>query len=376
LSESPSASFVAPEQGALLTGTVHVHIAFDWGEEVDFARVHGMVPAEVHRLSRRRRTPASIAYRPPPLSFALDEIPLELPEIGAAVATAEATVFDFGAVSVALQIPFRLEAESLSRFASYSAETVPMVEAARAAVEPLYRKLLPAIEQPTWSQLSEEYFVFQFPPGPPLPSSSELLATRTGWLARLVRMESGSLSDQEVHDALRLNLSYSPDDLFIPDWAAAVLIDRDCEETLQTIEFANIQLLEFRHLDQRLDDRLGAAYRLIHPRARSWLPPWRTYVRPLRSLGELRVEANSMLERPGNVLKLVGDPYLARVYNQLAKRFHLDEWELSVRHSLDLLQGIYTVVADQAATLRTELLEVIIILLIMFEIAMALIRRS
>ena len=32
----------------------------------------------------------------------------------------------------------------------------------------------------------------------------------------------------------------------------AVLVDRECDETLQTIEFANLQLLEFRHIDNRL----------------------------------------------------------------------------------------------------------------------------
>jgi hypothetical protein len=32
----------------------------------------------------------------------------------------------------------------------------------------------------------------------------------------------------------------------IVDWAAAVIVDHDCEEMLQTLEFANLQLLEFR----------------------------------------------------------------------------------------------------------------------------------
>ncbi len=235
--------------------------------------------------------------------------------------------------------------------------------------------MLPAIQRPLWSHLSEEYFVFQLAPGPPLPETGLLLGPRAWWLAGLVRMETDALSDAEVAEATRLHLSYSPADLFVADWAAAVLIDSDCEETLQTIEFINLQLLEFRHLDEQLDMRLAAAYKLIHPLARSWLPFWHTHTRPLRSLGEIRMEANSMLERPGNVLKLVGDQYLARVYSILAKRFHLEEWEQSIRHSLEVVEGVYAVISDQAATYRTELLEVVIILLIVFEIAMALLRH-
>ena len=360
---------------AILTGTLHVHVAYDWGDEVDLVHAQRLVPGEVHKLSRRRRTPASITYKPSPLWFPLDEVTLDLPEMGLVQAAAEATVFDFGAVSVGLRVPFRLSADSLTQLAGYLADRDPAVQAARSALEPLYRKLLPSIQRPLWSHLSEEYFVFQLAPGPPLPPAASLLGPRACWVASLARMETGALSDEEVAEAIRLRLSYSPMDLFVADWAAAVLVDSDCEETLQTIEFINLQLLEFRHLDERLDTRLAEAYRMIHPLARSWLPFWRTHTRPLRSLGEIRVEANSMLERPGNVLKLVGDQYLARVYSILAKRFHLEEWEQSIRHSLEVVEGVYAVVSDQAATYRTELLEVIIILLILFEIAMAFLRH-
>ena len=84
-------------------------------------------------------------------------------------------------------------------------------------------------------------------------------------------------------EALRLHLSYSPDDLFVPNWAAAVLMDSDCDETLQIIEFANLQLLEFRHIDRRLDASLAGAYRLVHP-TRPWLPSRRSRSRTLRKL--------------------------------------------------------------------------------------------
>jgi len=217
--------------------------------------------------------------------------------------------------------------------------------------------------------------VFQLPPANGLPMADSLLADYAGWLASLVRLEPNPLSPNEIEEALRLHLSYSPQDLFIPDWAAAVLVDSECDETLQTIEFANLQLLEFRHIDDRLDQRIAAAYGLIRPLAKSWLPLWRTHARPLRALGELEVEANSVFERTGNVLKLVGDQYLSRVYRLLSARFHLDEWGQSIRHSLDVVEGVYQVLSDQAAKYRTELLELIIVVLITFEIAMAFVRH-
>ena len=59
-------------------------------------------------------------------------------------------------------------------------------------------------------------------------------------------------------------MSYAPRDLLIPDWAAAVIVDDNCGEVLDVIAFANLQLLEFRHLDQRLDRRLEETYGMIH----------------------------------------------------------------------------------------------------------------
>ena len=160
---------------------------------------------------------------------------------------------------------------------------------------------------------------------------------------------------------MRLRLSYGPDDLFLPDWGAAVGLDSDCDETLEMIEFTNLQLLEYRHIDARLDESVATAYQLLRRLTRHWFPFWRNYSRPLLVLGELQVEANELFERTGNAFKLVGDQYLARAYGLLAKRFPLVDWEQGIRGKLNTLEGVYRVLADQAATYRGELLEVIVI---------------
>ena len=155
--------------------------------------------------------------------------------------------------------------------------------APRQAFAPVYTNLLPAIHQPVWSDLTEEYFVFQIAPDGPLPPPAELLAQHGAWLAGLVRLEDEPLSPQEIDEALKSRISYGPRDLFVAEWSAAFLLDQDCGETLQIIEFANLQLLEFRFLDDQLDRRLGEAYRLIHPVRSSFLPFWRTHALPLRA---------------------------------------------------------------------------------------------
>ena len=121
---------------------------------------------------------------------------------------------------------------------------------------------------------------------------------------------------------------------------------------------------------------MTTAYGLLHPLVRSWLPLWRNHARALRALGELKLEANVLFERTGNVLKLVGDQYLARVYRLLAARFHLEEWEESIHRKLEVAEGAYQVVSDQASTNRTEVLEIVVIVLIFLEIVLPFLRSS
>jgi hypothetical protein len=350
----------------VITGTLHVYIAFDWGDEVDLERARQLAPAELQSLPRRPRTPSSIAYRPPPLRFSLSPVALALPADGTPPTECEATLFDFAAVSVAFHVPFQLPKPGLRQLAARLADPTLIVTAARAALRPLYDKLLPAIRDPRWrDDLSEEYFVFQMPSFDP--------SHDRGWLAGLVRLEAESLSDEEVEEALRLKISYTPNDLFVPDWAAAVLFDSEpgCNETLRVIEFANVQLLEYRHID----DNMGSAYRQVQETNRARLRFWRHHDRYLRALGDLKVEATDLFERTGNVLKLVGDQYLARVYGLLAARFHLKEWETSIRRKLEVAEGVYQVISDQATATRTEFLEIVVIALIALEIVLALFRH-
>lgn len=356
----------AEASAPVLDGTLHFYVAFDWGDEIDLDVVRKLAPASAQSLPRRRRTPASFFYRQAPLHVVLPEVELDLAELGAVRAAASATLFDFGAVSIALQVRFAARPDALLRLAGALAEAAPLVDKARAAAQALNRQLLPAIHDPLWQDdLNEEYCVFQFGPGA-LPQTAE-----SAWLAGMVHLESGSLSEEETAEALRYRLSYSPDDLLVADWAAAVLVDRDCEDTLQAIAFANLQLLEFRHIDNRLDESLHEAAHVIHPGQRPWFPFWRIHAGPLRLLGELKVEANGLFERAGNVLKLIGDPYLARVYRLVARRFYIETWMESIQRKLEVTEGIYQVVVDQAHSFRTEFLEVIVVLLILLEIILA-----
>ena len=362
---------------APLDATIHLAFAFDIGYEVDLDRARALVPTESGLIARRRRTPESIQYRPAPLRLTLDVTGMALP--GGLGMTrpprAELTIFDFAAISLMVQFSVRGTTDELRELAGHLADTGPLVAAARLVVSPWVERLQPVVDGFEVSDLSEEYVIFQLG-----DVSAGWVEAHTDWIAGLIRLEADPLSVGEIHEATRLRLSYTPDDLVMLDWAAGFVADRDCAETLQVIEFANVQLLEFRHIDDRLDDRLEAAYRLIHTehnrkRRTSRLAGRRTEHAAVRSIRELEIEATSLFERADNNLKLIGDQYLSRVFDLARSRFHLTEWQQSIRRKLDVVGDVYDLLVHQSGGQRMEALELIVVVLIALEILLALFRH-
>ena len=56
----------------------------------------------------------------------------------------------------------------------------------------------------------------------------------------------------------------------------------------------------------------------------------RTNPSALRDVSQWQVDSAILFEGVNNVLKLLGDQYLARVYRLAAQRFHLTEWDASI----------------------------------------------
>ena len=248
-----------------LAATVHLAFAFDIGDEIDLDQARLILQGEPGQLPRRRRTPESIGYRPAPIRVELEPAGIALPGEWAwdRPPRGELTLLDFGAISLAVRFPVSATPTALLELAGRLAEPAPLTEAARRLLTPWLERIQPSVYDFAVSEMSEEYIVFQLP-----KRAGGWLDDRADWIAGLVRLESEPLSPGEVREATRLSLSYTPNDLVVLDWAAGVVSDSECADTLQVIEFANVQLLEFRHIDDRLDDRLEAAYRLIRPERR------------------------------------------------------------------------------------------------------------
>jgi hypothetical protein len=81
-----------------------------------------------------------------------------------------------------------------------------------------------------------------------------------------------------------------------------------------------------------------------------------------------------MTERLENAVKIIGDFYLARLYQGAVRRFRLPAWQDAVLRKQRLLAGVHQLLNDAADTRRAELLELTIILLILWEVLYAFVR--
>jgi len=274
------------------------------------------------------------------------------------------TLFDFGAFSVDFRVPFAAPLAELSRLSAALYDHPGLLAAARLRVAELVETLRPALSGEGAREVHEQYVVFDFASFEPAFPARELLdePELRHALAQILRCEDRQLSESQVEDALRLALSYSPDDLLVVDWSTAVATGGSADERL-VLEFANTELLELRALDKRLDGALEAASASLS-RPRRWL-----FGRAeLRRVAKLQVDNAMLYESVNNALSLLGDQWLAEVYARIAERYDLDKWQQSVAHKLASLESIYEKIADASAVRRSELLELVIIALIALEI--------
>ena len=133
------------------------------------------------------------------------------------------------------------------------------------------------------------------------------------------------------------------------------------------LEFANVELIEMRWLDDRLEDALEEAFRTAAQSMRGARILSVQTGRHTRRIAELQIDAAALYESVNNALKLFGDQWLARLHQSATQRLHIDDYERSVLRKLEALDSIYGKLRDRQVQIRSELLEVVVIVLIALE---------
>jgi len=362
-------------------GTLLVYRLFDVADALDLSRAEVLLSAPRSRLKLvGAQTDTALDIPRPPLQVALGRRQLPLAG-GPRPAEASARLFDYGVVSVVyrLVIPPGTElAELIPLAEELSAAATPAVDqAARAEAEELARALAPTLERPhRWEGL-ETYQVFFVRALEQPASAAEVLAGAP--IAELLLGETSEvpLSRDERNDVLGHAYSYLADDLAVVDWNSAFLLEPSgVGDIPDLLEFATAHLLELRYYDALLDRELHAIYDELGAKGGFADLFTLRQARLQRRTAALLLELSEMTERLENAIKIVGDFYLARLYQSSVRRFRLPAWQESVLRKERLLSGVNELMKSTADRRRGELLELTVILLITWEILYALFRHG
>ncbi len=362
----------------ITSAVLTIYQFFDIGDAIDLDQAQRCLSNPSERRARlRTRQSESIRIAQPPLRVELGTVPVALADHGRTGAL-RAVVYDLGAVEIAIEVRLTtplLWEDAADLFAAAQDLPADITRRIAAALDDLEALIRPAISRPQRSPVVEDYCVLIVERLDPPCSAAELADHPTVRAALLGERRALSM------DASRLvtSLSYYPDDLALLSWNGALLIESDAAAAATAADilaFANVELLLVRSYDAALDARLPEVYRRIAQAQRRFtMPLVRRYSQLLGDVQRLVAEVTEVTEQIDNALKVTDDVYWNRLYTAALNVLRVRVWRDGVDHKLALLRETYAMLHADADSERAAALEWAIVLLIVFEIVMALLGK-
>jgi len=357
--ESPSAT------SPVLTGSVLVLIQFDVCEELRLDRLRDVKERAVQQQPRMKHgAPAYVKYERPPVVEPLEALQLDSGER----LEGEIKYYDYGVVSVVFHLPFAGDWENLAHLASRWVWDIDFASRAEPLVKARLEQCAEAMARPYARWLSEDYFIFHVSEVPGSPSAADLIRDHGFAIAQVVRGDRLQLSPGERNEVLNSQISYYADDLTVIGWNAAFLYDSriGAETAIQLLEYANSQLLEFRHYDELLSGILDRAYALLEQKT-GVFARWRL-AKSARTLHTTLLDVAELTERADNAIKFLSDMFAARLYKLAAAKVGVPDYKELVSRKVKTAEELYQYMVDQFNQSRAFFLEFTVVLILLIEL--------
>lgn len=358
-------------------GSVLIYRLFDVAEEINMPQIDAIMRDS--RGPDRFRVPRyidrALVMRNPPVSFGLGEQNLTIKD-RQVKCDVLVKVRDFGVLSFVYQIHLTpgMQWEELVKLAADLEEGSEIDDLANRQAKEIADTIKPAMKKANlWSSFEDYiiYFVEEFEND---VTAKDLLQNAD--IPALLLAEDKTTLSEVTRKSLTENIfQYSDKDMTIIEWNSALVVEpgggRDVPDIL---EFAVTQLMEMRYYDDLLDNKLQNLYDIIEKKRTSI---WSTrYDRVYEEASTRYIEFIEFLERVENSLKVVGDFYLATIYRAATRRFRLNDWQSSITRKMSILAQVSNLLQGEINMRKSHILEITIILLIAYEIVVALFSKS
>jgi hypothetical protein len=361
-SQSPSTTTA---QNKVLQGSVHVLIQFDVCEEIKLDSLRDIFGAKRQEASFKHPAPGYVKFQRTPLVEPAEPLVLDSGER----LDVQIKYYDYGVVSVVFELPFAGDWDRLVRLAGRWVWDTDFTSFAQKIVKQKIDRARPALVKLYDSWLHEDYFVFHVRDVAGNPSAAELIAANGGRIAQIVRGESSPLSEGEQQEIMQSKISYYPNDLAVISWNGAFLYDSEAgaETVIQLLEYANSQLLEFRHYDELLTRELQSVYDFMDQGSMGIAARWRTAKRASR-LHTVLLDVDELTERADNAIKFLSDMFAARLYKVAASKIGVTDYKDLVNQKVHTAEELYRFMIDQFHQSRAFVLELMVVIILIIDL--------
>jgi hypothetical protein len=344
-------------------GSLLVLMQFDVCEEIRLDQLREIFGARRQEATFKHPAPGYVRYERPPVVESIEPLVLDTGER----LEGQIKYYDYGVVSMVFEMSFSGDWDKLVLLASRWVWNSDFDRFASRIARQKLERAAPAIVKPYKDWLSEDYFIFHVREVAGSPAAADLLAKHGAQVAQIVRGETAPLSDGERQEILQSRISYYPNDLAVIGWNGAFIYDSaaGAETAIQLLEYANSQLLEFRHYDEFMTRQLAIVYDSLEEGG-GILRRWRM-ARQASRLHTVLLDVMELTERVDNAIKFLSDMFSARLYRLAAAKVGVPDYKDLVNKKLRTAEELYRFMVDQFHQGRAFALELMVVVILIVE---------
>lgn len=351
-----------------ISGSLSILFLYDIGDEIRLDELRQILGAPARRREPPFRQPAPeyVQFSNPPVVEPLEAVPL----VDGELFSGRIAYYDYGVVSLKLDLPFDGTWQQMIALSARWMNAPDLERRTAEVLESHIQRIWPALSNPYKERLTEDYIIIHLREigGLPHHSAAYLIEHCGDSIAQAVRGEVLHLSALERAEILESPMSYYETDILIVGWNASLIYDtpEGAYPTIQLLEYANTQLLEFRHYDAVLTRLLSEVYRSLDKGTGS-LARWRLG-REAARLKTIQLDVRELTERVDNSIKFLSEMFAARLYRMAARKIGVPDYRVLVEQKLESAGELYSFMMDRFHQGRAFVLELMVVIILVIEL--------